>query len=175
MDELNDALPIHNAGLVILAPFLPRFFQQLGMVEDGFFITASDAERAVHLLQYLGTGQQETEEYLLAFNKILCGLPLDTPVPSYIEITAEEDSVARSLLNAVLQNWEQMKNSTLENLRGSFLLREGFLKEEEDHWGLVVEPKGFDIILSFLPWTISVVHLPWMEKRVEVDWKTSMG
>ncbi|WP_367391966.1 contractile injection system tape measure protein [Lewinella sp. LCG006] len=175
MDELNDGLYIDNAGLVILAPFLPRFFQQLGMVEDGSFITASDAERAVLLLQYLATGQQKTEEHLLLFNKILCGLPLDYPVPSSIEITEEEASMVRSLLNAVLQNWDKMSNSSVDNLRASFLLREGLLKEEEDHWGLVVEPKGYDIILSFLPWTISVVHLPWMEKRVEVDWKTSMG
>jgi len=175
MDEFNDPIYIPNAGLVILAPFLPRFFQQLGMVEDGSFIPASDAERAVHLLQYLGTGQQETEEYLLVFNKILCGLPLDHPVPSSIEITEEEASLADSLLIAVLQNWEKMSNSTIESLRGSFLLRDGRLEEEEDRWGLVVQPAGYDILLSFLPWTISIINLPWMMKGVAVDWKTSMG
>ena len=143
------------------------------MVEDGFFITEADAERAVHLLQYLATGQQETEEHLLLFNKILCGLSLDTPVSSSIEITEEEASVARLLLNSVLQNWDKMSNSTIENLRGSFLLRDGRLKEEEDHWGLVVQSAGYDILLSFLPWTISVIHLPWMEKRVEVEWRTT--
>lgn len=170
MDELNDALYIHNAGLVILAPFLPRFFQQLGMLEDDFFSTEVDAERAVHLLQYLVSGRQETPEHLLVFNKILCGLPLDYPVSSFIEITEAENSMARSLLNAVLQNWDKMSNSSVENLRDSFLLREGLLKEKEDHWGLVVESKSYDILLSFLPWKISVIHLPWMEKRVEVEW-----
>lgn len=173
MDEFNETIYISNAGLVILAPFLPRFFQQLGRMEDGSFITAADAERAVHLLQYLASGQQETEEYLLAFNKILCGLPLDHPVPSSIEITAEETDMVNSLLSAVLQNWEKMSNSTIENLRGSFLLRDGRLEEEGDRSRLRVESKGFDILLSFLPWTISVVHLPWMEKRVEVEWRTA--
>lgn len=172
MDELNDGLYIHNAGLVILAPFLPRFFQQLGMVEDDFFITEADAERAVHLLQYLASGQQETEEHLLLFNKILCGLPPDTPVSSGIEITEEETSLAYSLLSSVLQNWEIMKNSSVENLRGAFLLRDGRLVEETDRWWLLVEPKSYDIIVDYLPWTISVIHLPWMEKRVEVEWKT---
>jgi hypothetical protein len=85
------------------------------------------------------------------------------------------NSVARSLLHAVLQNWEKMSNSTVDNLRGSFLLREGLLVEEESHWALTVEQRCFDIILSFLPWSISFINLPWMEKGVAVDWSTSIG
>jgi hypothetical protein len=175
MDELNDALSIHNAGLVILAPFLPRFFQQLGMLEDDFFSTEADEERAVHLLQYLVSGQQETPEHLLVFNKILCGLPLDYPVSSSIEVTAAEESVANSLLHSVLQNWEKMSNSSVDNLRASFLLREGILVERENEWALRVQEVGFDILLSFLPWTISIINLPWMMRGVVVDWKTSMA
>jgi hypothetical protein len=76
-------------------------------------------------------------------------------------------------LNAILQNWDKMSTSTIDNLRGSFILRDGLLLEQEEHWSLEVESKGFDIILSFLPWTISIISLPWMEKRLEVDWETN--
>ena len=75
------------------------------------------------------------------------------------------------MLNAVLQNWEMMKNSTVENLRGSFLLREGRLTVEADAWQLQVEPKAYDITLDYLPWSISTVRLPWMENSVLVDWR----
>ncbi|MGH1434790.1 MAG: contractile injection system tape measure protein [Lewinella sp.] len=175
MDEIKDALYINNAGLVILAPYLPRFFEMLEMMEGNFFRTEGDAERAVHLLQYLATGQQETPEHLLVFNKILCGLPLDHPVPSFVEITESEASIVDSLLNGVLQNWDKMKDSTPENLRGSFLIRDGRLEEKGEHWALTVDSKAYDMLLNFLPWTISIVNLPCMKKRVEVDWKTSMG
>lgn len=74
------------------------------------------------------------------------------------------------MLDAVLQNWDKMSNSTVENLRGSFLLRNAMLLEE-DTWSLQVESAGYDVILSFLPWTISIINLPWMSKRVETEWK----
>lgn len=173
MDELDDALYINNAGLVILAPYLFQFFQRLDMMGDSSFNTEADAKRAVHLLQYLATGQQETPEHLLPFNKILCGLPLDHPVLSSIEITEEEASVANSLLIAVLQNWEKMQNSSVENLRASFLIRDGRLLAEEDNWPLRVDSKAYDVLLNFLPWSITPIKLLWMEKRVEVEWKTA--
>jgi hypothetical protein len=78
------------------------------------------------------------------------------------------------MLNAVLQNWDKMSSSSVESLRGSFLLRTGLLLEHEDHCSLRVESAGYDIILRFLPWTISVVSLSWMGRRLEVEWSTPM-
>lgn len=169
---LEEPIYIHNAGLVILAPFLKRYFQTLGLVEGRSFQDPEQAARAVHLLQYLVSGQSETPEHLLVFNKVLCGLPIETPIPISIEISEEEIEVSSQLLNSVLQNWDKMQNSTEENLRGSFLIRNGRLMEGTDRWSLTVEPASYDILLEFLPWTISTVMLPWMSKRVEVEWKT---
>ena len=50
---LDEAIYIHNAGLVLVAPFLKRFFQTLGMLEENTFASVDQATRAVHLLQYL--------------------------------------------------------------------------------------------------------------------------
>jgi hypothetical protein len=175
VDELDDAIFINNSGLVILAPFLPRYFDLLGMVKDRAFVDEQAAIRAVQLLQYLVSGQSETEEYLLVFNKVLCGLPISTPVPASIELSEQELEISRQLLHSVLQNWDKMSNSSVDNLRGSFLLRDGRLDESDDKWQLIVESAGYDVILSFLPWTISIISLPWMEKQLYVDWSTQIS
>ncbi|NRB51208.1 MAG: hypothetical protein HRU41_26285 [Saprospiraceae bacterium] len=169
---MEDSLYIHNAGLVILGPFLPRYFSELDMLEDKQFRSIEDAERAVLLLQYLCAGQTEMAEHLLVFNKVLCGLSISDPVPIEIELTDLEQEVSHLLFHSVLQNWEQMKNSSVENLQASFLLREGLLREEDNGWTLHVESAGYDILLEFLPWTLSIVSLPWMTKRIEVVWPT---
>ena len=167
---MEDSLYINNAGLVILAPYLPRYFKMLGMLENDIFPDPETAARAVLLLQYLATGKTEAPEHELVLNKILCNLHFTTPVPESIVLTEQEQEISEQLLNAVLQNWDKMSNSTVENLRESFLLRAGMVREHEDHFSLMVENKGFDILLSFLPWTISVVSLPWMDGRVETEW-----
>lgn len=172
---MEDALYIHNSGLVILAPFLNRYFTMLDMLDDNVFRSEDDAARATLLLEYLVSGRTEVEEHELIFNKILCGLEVTTSIPRAINLTEEEEEASRQLLNAVLQNWDKMSNSTVDNLRASFLLREGLLLEHDAHWSLQVEGAGFDILLSFLPWTISVISLPWVEKRLEVAWETRMG
>lgn len=175
LHQMEDALYIHNSGLVILAPFLKRYFTMLEMLEDNVFSSDEAAIRGVLLLEYLVSGRTEVAEHELVFNKVLCGLDPSIPVPNTLELTEHEIEVSRQLLSAVLQNWEKMSNSSLENLRASFLLRDGLLLEHDAHWSLKVETKGFDILLSFLPWTISVISLPWVKKRLEVAWDTRMG
>jgi hypothetical protein len=89
-----------------------------------------------------------------------------------IELTEQEIDVSQQMLNAVLQNWDKMSNSTVENLQGSFLLREGSLAQHDDYWSLSVSSAGYDILLNFLPWNIDTISLPWIEKRLEVEWNT---
>lgn len=169
---MEDSLYIHNAGLVILSPFLLRYFSELEMLEDKQFRSLEDANRAVLLAQYLCAGQTEVPEHLLVFNKVLCGLSVSDPVPFGIELTDREKDVSQFLLDSVLQNWEKMNNSSVENLQGSFLLREGQLREEDNRWTLQVESKGYDVLLDFLPWSLSIISLPWITKRIEVVWPT---
>jgi hypothetical protein len=167
---MEEAIYIHNSGLVILAPFLTRYFTMLDMLEDEVFRSEDDAIRGVLLLEYLASGRTEVAEHELIFNKVLCGLDISTPVPSILKLTNQEIQVSEQMLNAVRQNWDKMSNSTITTLRDSFLLREGLLREHNDHWSLKVSSAGYDILLSFLPWTISVTSLSWLDKQVEVDW-----
>ena len=178
MEEINslmelsaEAVYVGNAGIILLAPFINTYFSRLGLLEGSEFRDELAAERAVHLLQYLASGQTETPEHLLVLNKVLCGVPIASPVGSGIDLTTAEADLSKSLLSAVLETWEQMKNSSIENLQGSFLLREGKLTESESSWQLTVEVKAYDILLDYIPWTYAMVKFAWMDKRIETAWE----
>jgi hypothetical protein len=169
-EQLDHRVLIKNAGLVIVSPYLTRYFDLLGMTEDSKFKTEEDAVRAVHLLQYLATGFASAPEHELVLNKILCGVKLYTPVPIELTLTDTEKEITNSLLNGVLQNWEKLKNSSVQALQEGFMIREGAIYEKEDNWQLKVEKKTLDILMENLPWSFSTIKLPWMEKRLLVEW-----
>jgi hypothetical protein len=171
---MEESIFINNAGLVILAPFLPRFFNMVHLTKEKAFLDEAAAVRGALLLHYMVTGETEGPEYEMVLNKIFCGLPIHMPLPAALDITEEEKEVVASMLMGVKTNWSKMENSTVEAMVESFIQREGRLSEEADHWELVVESKAYDILIEFLPWTIGMVKLPWMEKRIEVTWKTKL-
>lgn len=145
------------------------------MVVDNAFLDEEIQIRAAQLLYYAATGLQDTPESMMLLNKVLCGLPPDVPIPAQIDITEQEAAVTLQMLNAVLQNWDKMQNSSIENLRGAFLLREGLLKKSADFWSLQVEQKPYDIILNYLTWSISFIKPPWLNERIEVKWNTQFN
>lgn len=164
----EEGIYVDNAGLVILHPFLQMFFEGLGIARDG---TLLEPDRALHLLHYLCTGHTPAPEYELTLPKILCNIPLDTPVEADITLTDREKDEAVNLLNAAIRWWEALRNTSPDALRGTFLCRPGKLSRRDDgDWLLQVEPQSFDILLAQLPWGISVVRLPWMEGMVWVEW-----
>ena len=166
--ETKEGIYIENAGLILLHPFLPRFFEGLGIVEESLIM---HPEKALALLQYLTTGSTKTPEYEMVLPKILCNIPLSTPIPSENEITGDEIDEASALLDAVIKHWEALRNTSQDGLRGTFLLRPGKLSLKNDgDWLLQVEPRTFDILLDQLPWGITMVKLPWMEKMIWVEW-----
>jgi hypothetical protein len=163
-------LYIRNAGLVLLHPFINRFFSMLKLVEKRKFISEEAKEKAVHILQYLIFEKSDMPEFELTLNKILCGIPPVMPVKSSVLLSPEEHDLSISLLKGVIENWAILKNSSVENLRASFLLRDGKLTKEPDGWRLRVEQKGFDVLLKQIPWSYSTVKLPWMNEVIHVDW-----
>ena len=167
---IEDSLMVPNAGLVILHPFIGRLFQSLGYVEKNKFVSEEKQIRAALLLQYLVNGKKEHPENELVLNKIMCGIPLNTPLPLFVDFTEAELQTADSLLSGSIQNWERMKTMTVDALRGTFLIREGQIKEDTDRWKLKVERGSFDILLKTLPWAFTFVRYGWMPKFIMVDW-----
>lgn len=166
---------VEGAGLVLFGPYLAAFFEHLGihLSESLELLESSPAQtRAVHLLHYLATGEERPEEHQLAFPKILCGIPLETPVPQELELSEAEKTEAGNLLEAVVRNWPALKNTSTDGLRNGFVRRNGLVRWQEDQqaWVLQVERMAQDILLDRLPWTISVVRLPWMTGMIQVEW-----
>ncbi|MEL7001650.1 MAG: contractile injection system tape measure protein [Bacteroidota bacterium] len=161
---------IGNAGLALLNPYLEMFFAELSLVSNGEFTSGEARERALVLLHYLATGREKVEEHELAFNKVLCGMPIHEPVPCDIILTENEIEESNNLLKAIIRNWSTLKKTSPDGLRESFIMRKGRLSESEDGWQLIVEQHALDILLSSLPWGFNVVKLKWMESPVFVKW-----
>jgi hypothetical protein len=50
------------------------------------------------------------------------------------------------------------------------LQRAGKLSRVDDGWLLQIEQKGVDVLLSYLPWGIGLIKLPWMTELLYVEW-----
>jgi hypothetical protein len=166
--DAGEGLFIDNAGLVILHPFLPQFFAALGIAAEDKLL---QPERALGLLHFLTTGQCIAPEYELVLPKILCNMPLGAPVDSDMALTAAEQAEAAALLQAVIRNWQALRNTSPDGLRGEFLLRPGKMSVRNDDWLLQVESRTCDILLEQLPWGIAMIKLPWMAKMLWVEWR----
>ena len=172
-EEQPEALTVGNAGLCLLAPWFIRLFAMLGWLDEErkkFRSTASKV-RAVFLLQYTACGEErEWREAELVFNRLLTALPGNVPLPKCLPLTDEERQTADSMVAGVKANWPQMGGTSVEGFRGSFLLREGTLEQEEERWLLTVEEKAYDILLETVPWGFRQIRLPWLKKYVQVRW-----
>lgn len=169
-------LYLANAGLVLLAPYLPRLFDRLGWLEARALRSVALAGRAAHLLQWAVTGTDGAEEHALVLNKLLCGLPLHTPLPFDALLTEQERDTAFGLLQSVIAHWTALGATSVQGLRETFLQREGRLllqaqDGQPEAWQLQVQPQAFDMLLDRLPWSVALIRLPWMERALHVHWR----
>ncbi|MDR3479533.1 MAG: contractile injection system tape measure protein, partial [Burkholderiaceae bacterium] len=163
-------LPVENAGLVLLAPYIERYFGALELLRGREFVGLRQRMHAAYLLQYLVAGKQDAPEPALLLNKILCGvgtaLPLDEPEP----LKASEEKLSEQLLLAVIGHWKKLSNTSIAGLRETFLMRAGYLTRRDDDWVLQVQPGPYDVLMQSLPWSIATIRLPWMERPLWVQW-----
>ncbi|OWQ45383.1 hypothetical protein CDL60_19160 [Roseateles noduli] len=170
-DSPTDQIPVGNAGLVLVSPYLPRLFSMLGLADDRAFVGPEAASRGALLLQALATGHAAAPESELALNKLLCGLPLDAPLPRLIDLSDAEREAIEGLLGAVIQHWRILGTTSIDGLRGTFLRRAGQLELRDEAWQLSVEPGPFDMLIDQLPWGYATLRHPWMERVIHVDWR----
>jgi hypothetical protein len=161
---------IPNAGLVILWPFLSRLFLNLNYTEKGKFIDAEKQLRAIHLTQYLVGFTEDHPEYTLLLNKLMCGVDLAEPVERTVNLTSEEKTEAENLVSAVLAQWKEMNNTSVENFQRTFIQREGVLYQRDGNWYVKVDHTPFDILLLKLPWGLSIIKYPWNNYLIFVEW-----
>lgn len=179
MNVLNGPLKDHgvsidNAGLVIIAVYLPMLFNRLGYLSDDRrdFKSKECQVKAIFVSQCFVTDEKEIPESELFLNKVLTGYDNSPePLSRSCDLTENELEIMEQLKKAVLLNWDKMRHTSWEGFQKTFIQRKGMLKMEEDNWMLTVEEKPFDILLDSLPWNFKLVKAPWMEKMLRVKWR----
>lgn len=165
--EPGATILVRNAGLVLLAPFLPALYERLDVLAGE---ELKDTPRAILLLRYLAYGHTAFEEFEIVLEKILCGLSLSISIEPHKQLLPEEMQEAEHLLQSVVAHWAVLKNTSPEGLRCNFLQREGRLVFTGVQWELQVQKQAHDILLDYLPWSMSLIKLPWMPQLLAVKW-----
>lgn len=168
-EEIQEIQYINNAGLVLIAPYLPRLFAILGLTEGNRFKDREAQIRAIFIMQYAVFGRTEFPEYEMQLNKILTNFSTGVPIPISIELTQDEINTINSLLTSVTQHWDKVKS--IDALREVFLQREGKIDECEETLELTVNLKAYDMLLDTVPWNYKTIKFPWMPKSIHVKWR----
>ena len=168
-EPVSQQIPVTDAGLVLVHPFLPELFSRAGYCRDNAFAGEEAQHMAVRLLGQIAFGTGEAEEADLVLAKLLTGLTPEVvllPQPP----APEEIEAAENLLSAVLEHWTALRSSSPDWLRSQFLRRDGLLNQDDTGPALHVETLAQDVLLSRLPWGFGVVALPWMGAPLSVKW-----
>lgn len=162
---------IQHAGLILTHPFLGSLFRRLQWMQNNEFINDEAQVKAIFILHYLATGETIAAEYELVICKLLSGYPLDKPMSAEMIFTEDELPEARDMLTALMQQWEKLKNTSIDGLREAFLRRSGKLFIKNDSIHVQVESHAIDVLLDYLPWNLSLIKLPWLKELIKVEWR----
>lgn len=173
-------IAVPNAGVVVLWPFLPRYFETLGLVRSGQFVDPAASQRAMYLVYFLATGVWAPQEPKLVLAKLMCGLALDAPVVVADDNTPteQERALSNSLLHAVTQSSVCLKDASVDGLRKTLLMRDGSLRHDDVAPGAgpelsVQRTMATDPLIDTLPWsTGGPMQFSWMPQPLLVRWET---
>ena len=169
-DDRAAGIPVQQAGLILLHPWLPELFTESGLLRNREFPDADSRLRAIFALHYAATGRDEADEGELALHKYLVGWPAAEPLPAALALDTREREAIDDLLRSTIAHWQALKNTSIDGLRDPFLAREGVLRHEDGLDKLIVASGPFDMLLGTLPWSISVVRWPWLPAPLHVHW-----
>lgn len=178
-DSVNSSsmISMHNAGFVLINPYLPMLFSRLGyLVEDRKRFKDTEAMiRAAFLLQYIVYGEErEWPETELFLNKLLIGLEgFNIPLPRSVALSREEKDTVEDMLMSICKSWDKIRRTSIASFRMTFLQRDGYatLPENESVWEVKVTEKAFDILLDTTPWGFKMIKYPWIQYRIAVKWR----
>lgn len=164
----------HAGGIVLLAGFLNHAFAKLGWIENHQFVNEASRLKAIYWLKYLNTGQEVHPEYLYTLEKVICGLPPTEYLPPLEHAFSDQEiEEATEVLESLRHHWPAVHKTSIENLRQTFLERQGILRiNEEGNWILQIEQGTYDVLLNLLPpqISLSMIVLPWLNYFIYVEW-----
>lgn len=162
-------ISVENAGLVLLAYFLPHLFDHLGWIENKQ-IREESLPKALSMTQFLATGEEIVDESALVLNKLLLGIDLDDPMTNDYQLSDLEKELGIDLLKNVITRWEALRSVSVAGFQQTFLKREGIVYFRDNQYLLRVEKKTVDILMEKIPWSIGVIKLSWMPKMMITEW-----
>ena len=170
-DGEKEKININNAGLVLLHPYLPFLFKELKLIDESKnFIDVAAQQKAILYLQFLINNKRNQQEHLLVLNKILCGYPVHMPLKIKHQFAAEDLKAGEEMLDALIEHWTVLKNTSRKGLIESFIKRKGLIQKTGNDFVVQVEKNSIDILLDSLPFGIRTIKLPWNEYIIYTEW-----
>lgn len=173
--EAPDTNWVSNAGLVLLNPAgMLAVWREQGWVHEKA-IAGKEGLRNIFLWMHclVWGAAKPMLDYDLLLARIWCQVPAQVHVPLLPAPTEAMQQLANDYLQRIIAAWPQLKNTSPDGLRSGFLQRRGLLQPSPAGWQLLVEGKAQDILLRYLPWSYSIIKLPWMDKAFFTQWNTS--
>lgn len=161
---------VPDSGLVLFWPHLQRLYKPLQDDNQQWLSPQHQQQALAHLLYLGNTSPDEDDRSPVA--ALLVGLSPDTPMHDLPALSSSQQAACDLLLNTVIKQWRALKEMTATGLQQLFLQRTGYLDQTANGWRLTTEHQPQDILMQALPWPVSVVHLPWMEHLLAVEWHT---
>jgi contractile injection system tape measure protein len=159
---------IQNAGLILLANFLPTLLDRVGLAGGG---QLKDPGMAMVLMHYLACGEEGPSEFQVILPKVLCGWEIEKQIDLPRAVPDVMKDEARQLLESAIAHWDVLKATSPEALQEAFLCRAGKISlTPKNEWLLQVEQKPFDMLIQHLPWSFKLVKLPWMTRLLRTEW-----
>lgn len=173
IDRNTSNVPLKNAGLILVHPFLNNLFRYLDYLDDkNQFKNEATVWRAVYVMHYIATGQVgANDEADLAMSKLLSGTPIGAAIPLDLTLLSNEIDYANEVLQVIISRWDKLGKASNDGLRNTFLTRNGIVEEHNEAFNLSIETSGTDILLDVLPWNITVVKLPWIKNIIYTSWR----
>jgi len=161
-------ISVQYAGLVFLHPFFSSLFTISGIITEGDKqIPVRNLSKAAALLHFVATGREELFEFELGFIKLLLGMdPSDSLAVSKGLLTQNQMEEVESMLQAVVSLWSSIGNTSNDGLRTTFIQRNGMLYPFENGWKVILESAAYDMLINTIPWSYSIIKLPWMDKPI---------
>ena len=165
------AAAVQLAGCILLHPYLVRLFTACNIKHREREIHPKHLDRAAALLVFAARGDESALEFELELIKLLLGAAPHTKLLVTPGLLSRDDKAeVETLLGALITHWARLKNTSINGLRQTFLQRSGWLKTEQTGLQLHIDRSGPDVLINFLPFSISMVTLPWMPKPLHVNW-----
>ena len=164
------AIPIENAGIVILNNMIPKLFEQLKLLDKNGLLSGRNNQRAVYYLHCLSGIQSLPVGNTPLLNKLLCGAVAEDKTSDSFKINIKEQALLEDCIKNIIANWPSMEHSSVNSFKINWIMRKGLLTELDKQWQLTIEKKPYDILLAQYPFNLQNIYYVWMDKPLIISW-----